>query len=184
MKNDQIDTVNIIFENENIGRKWMRRKFPNRANNIPFTVSIQRILKSFKMVRNVSSSMVTRKQFPLRPNTAITIHRSQGRTIQRGVVDLSRANLSGMHSVALSRFRNLSKKIIINLNERRISVDQKVVVEMERLRTTRQLVLQCQPINELPKPKLRTMYQNERSIRKNHWSVLAGSESTHVDSSK
>ena len=40
-----------------------------------------------------------------------------------------------------------------------------VVEEMERLRTKKQLTLVCRPIEDIPKPKLRIMFQNVRSLR-------------------
>ena len=97
---------------------------------------------------------VTRTQFPLRPNSAITRNRSQGRTIPKGVVDLLLAPNLGMHYVALSRFPNLSSISIVNLNEKKIKVQRFVQIEMKRLRTTKQLTLLCPPIDEIPKPKL------------------------------
>ena len=133
------------------------------------------------MRQKILSSIVTREQHPLRPNTAITVHRSQGRTIPKGVIDLTKATQAGMHYVALSRFPNLSKITLVELNERHIKVEPKVQVEMERLRTTRQLKLLCKPIEEIQKPKLRIIYQNVRSLRKHFQEIPNSNEFQSAD---
>ena len=119
-----------------------------KNNNIP----IPRITKGF--IVDEKFGKVTRTQFPLQPNSAITINRSQGRTIPKGVVDLDPALNPGMHCVALSRFPNLSKIAIIALNEKNVKVKGIVQTEMKRLRTTKQFTLLCPPIDDIPKPKL------------------------------
>ena len=129
----------------------------------------------------ITSSTVTRKQFPLRPNTAITIHSSQGRTIPQGVIDLSKASNSGMNYVALSRFPNLSNIRIINLEATKIKVEPLVVEEMVRLRTEKQLTLVCRPIEDIPKPKLRIMFQNVRSVRAHFEDVKSSKEFQSAD---
>ena len=181
-KYNKVETVNIRFHKQETGKNWMRNKYPTVKNSNPFIVSIPRIVKTFHMRKNMSSSQVTRKQMPIRPNTAITCHRGQGRTIQEGVIDLSQVKDAGMHYVALSRFPNLSKILILNLNEKSIKIDNKVVVEMQRLRSTKQLQLLCTPIEEIPKPKLRIMFQNVRSLRKHFQEIKHNKEfqSAHV----
>lgn len=55
----------------------------------------------------------TRIQFPIRLTYATTIHKSQGSTLDRGVVDLGPSEKSlGLSFVALSRFKNINDFII------------------------------------------------------------------------
>ena len=159
----------------------MNTKYPQTAKNNPTIVSIPRIVNTFRMRPKMSSSNVIWKQFPLRPNTAITIHRSQGRTIPQGTIDLSKATISGMHYVALSRFPNLSNIWIMNLESDKIKVDQGVVQEMKRLRIEKQLTLACRPIDNIPKPKLRIMFQNVRSLRKHFEDIISNKEFQSAD---
>jgi ATP-dependent exoDNAse (exonuclease V) alpha subunit len=49
---------------------------------------------------------VLRRQFPLRPAAAKTIHRCQGDTMNEAVVDLPSSKRKHMHYVALSRLRS------------------------------------------------------------------------------
>lgn len=91
-------------------------------------------------INRKSQVQILRKQFPLRPASAKTIHRCQGDTLNAAVVDFPRSTQEHMHYVGLSRVRNSSSLHIINLNEHKIRVSEKVVNEMNRLRTEANLV--------------------------------------------
>jgi len=55
-------------------------------------------------------------QIPLRLAWAITVHKSQGMTLDAARIDLSRAFVEGMGYVALSRVKNLSNLYLAGLN--------------------------------------------------------------------
>lgn len=68
-------------------------------------------------------------QVPLRLAWAITIHKSQGMTLDAAEVDLGDAFEPGMGYVALSRVRSLSGLKLMNLNEMALTVHPKVLVQ-------------------------------------------------------
>ena len=83
---------------------------------------------------------ILRHQFPLRPAGAKTIHRCQGDTLNEAVVDFPSSTMEHMHYVGLSRVRNISALHIVNLNENKIKVSEKVKNEMNRLRKDANLI--------------------------------------------
>ena len=94
---------------------------------------ILEITRQFKVSKR-NQCQILRRQYPLRPAAAKTIHRCQGDTLNEAVLDLPSSTREHMHYVALSRVKNSSTLHIINLNEQKICVSQKVQEEMSRLR--------------------------------------------------
>ena len=93
--------------------------------------------------------MYQRIQFPLRAAAAKTVHKTQGITEDEIVVDLTQykgtRKVPHIHYVAFSRVRKLENLYILNLNEAAIHLDERVTVEMQRLRTQAylQLIRHC-----------------------------------------
>lgn len=69
----------------------------------------------------------TIRQVPLRLAWAMTIHKSQGMTLDAAEIDLGDAFEPGMGYVALSRVRSLSGLKLINLNEMALKVHPKIL---------------------------------------------------------
>ncbi len=65
-------------------------------------------------------------QYPLRLAWAITVHKSQGMSLDSAEIDLSRAFESGMGYVALSRLRSLDGLFLTGLNDTALKVDEEV----------------------------------------------------------
>lgn len=63
-------------------------------------------------------------QIPLRLAWAITVHKSQGMTLDAAVIDLSKAFEKGQGYVALSRLRDLSGLKLKGLNQTALEVDE------------------------------------------------------------
>ena len=67
-------------------------------------------------------------QIPLRLAWAITVHKSQGMSLDAAEVDLSKAFEPGMGYVALSRLRTLDGLRLMGVNDKAFEVDQEVLV--------------------------------------------------------
>lgn len=74
-------------------------------------------------------------QIPLRLAWAITIHKSQGMTLDTAEIDLGDAFEPGMGYVALSRVRSLNGLKLMNLNEIALTVHPRVLSQDEILKT-------------------------------------------------
>ncbi len=66
-------------------------------------------------------------QYPLRLAWAITVHKSQGMSLDAAEVDLSQAFEKGMGYVALSRVRTLAGLSLMGMNKTALSVDPEVL---------------------------------------------------------
>ena len=70
-------------------------------------------------------------QFPLRLAWAITVHKSQGMSLDAMEVDLSKAFTKGMGYVALSRVRSLDGMKLLGFNDMSLEIDPEVL-EMDK----------------------------------------------------
>lgn len=74
-------------------------------------------------------------QLPLRLAWAITVHKSQGMSLDEAVVDLSRVFEFGQGYVALSRVRRLSGLYLLGWNDRTFQVHPDILTQDERFRS-------------------------------------------------
>jgi len=65
-------------------------------------------------------------QVPLRLAWAITVHKSQGMTLDRAEMDLSKSFVPGMGYVALSRVRDLSGIRLLGINQMALTVNPEI----------------------------------------------------------
>lgn len=65
-------------------------------------------------------------QYPLRLAWAITVHKSQGMSLDKAEIDLSRAFEAGMGYVALSRVRSLEGLFLAGINDMALKTDNEV----------------------------------------------------------
>lgn len=73
-------------------------------------------------------------QLPLRLAWAITVHKSQGMSLDAMEVDLSKSFVKGMGYVALSRVRSLSGMKLLGFNDMSLMVDPEVLEMDQRFR--------------------------------------------------
>ena len=140
-------TENAHLYKATINRNWTR---------------VLEVTRQFRV--NKKCQVQIRRQFLLRPAAAKTIHRCQGDTLNEAVVDFSTSTREHMHYAGLSRVRNSSALHIVNLNENKIKVSEKVKGEMSRLRTQASLVpLAVLRTDNSPQTKT-ILFQNVRSL--------------------
>ena len=72
-------------------------------------------------------------QIPLRHAWAITVHKSQGMSLDAAVIDLSRSFAYGMGYVALSRVRRLDGVHLVGLGENALAVDPQILAVDKKL---------------------------------------------------
>ncbi|MBI2611206.1 AAA family ATPase [Candidatus Gottesmanbacteria bacterium] len=65
-------------------------------------------------------------QIPLRLAWAITVHKSQGMTLDRAEIDLSKSFVEGMGYVALSRVKNLNGLRLLGINQMALRVNPEI----------------------------------------------------------
>jgi hypothetical protein len=75
-------------------------------------------------------------QHPLRLAWAITVHKSQGMTLDAAEIDLSKSFVEGMGYVALSRVRSLTGLKLLGLNDMALRVNPQISAIDEGLRRT------------------------------------------------
>ncbi len=78
--------------------------------------------------------LATLEQVPLRLAWALTVHKSQGMSLDTAEIDLSKAFTPGQGYVALSRLRNLGGLILTGLNDKALVMHPYVVELDSRLR--------------------------------------------------
>ena len=125
----------VLFPKNDIGKKQRKENKHLYITNIDKSwTPILEITRKFRISKKTLVHTL-RRQFPLRPAAAKTIHRSQGDTLDETVVDFPKYKKEHMHYVALSRVRNTSALHVLNSYENKIKVSEKVKKEMKRLRT-------------------------------------------------
>ena len=151
----------VLFQEEHIGKDY-RKEYSHLYNQSidGHWVQILEVTRQFRR----HQMQVLRRQFPLRPSAAKTIHRCQGDTLDEAVVDLPSSKREHMHYVALSRLRSMSGLHILNMNEKNIAVSKKVQEEMTRLRQKATLNSHIPFLYKDTSESFKILFQNVRSL--------------------
>ena len=89
---------------------------------------------------NACNSVHERQQIPLRLAWAITIHKSQGLTLEKALIDIGKKETTlGLSYVALSRVRNLSSLVIEPITFQRVLETRKKEMLHYRLNEEKRL---------------------------------------------
>lgn len=96
---------------------------------------------------NNEKLIALRRQFPLRLAYGITIHKSQGMSLDKLVVDCSRIFEKGQAYVALSRIKTLNGLYLRNFNPAKVMVDNTVVEFYKNLKIFDQKIELAENIN-------------------------------------
>ena len=122
----------VQFDDEDVGRKTRQENRRLYVRGIQATWTPIKAITSQFAVGRTKSAQVVRKQFPLRPAAAKTVHRSKGDTQSEIVVNLdTKRAIPHIHYVALSRVTSIDGLYVTDLCENKIAVDPKVKIEME-----------------------------------------------------
>ena len=157
----------VQFDHADVGEKTRHENRQHYVQGIEHTwTPIKPITTQFAVGRN-RTAQVVRKLFSLRPAAAKTIHRSQGDTEQKIVVDFNtRRAIPHIHYVGLSRVTTIEGLYITDLCEEKIAVNPHVKAEMECLRTERYLKLSVTPIYNHDQISFKLCFLNARSLHK------------------
>jgi len=108
-------------------------RFQKPGNGETYYVAVQR--EAFKMELPNGEVQVSRSQYPLILAWAMSIHKSQGQTLDFVKVDLARVFEKGQAYVALSRATSLSGLQVLGFNASKVMAHPKVIAWYKTLAT-------------------------------------------------
>ena len=121
-------SVFVHFEDPKVGARAIRKEIGGRP-----AVQIDPITVGYEY----QGHQLRRTQLPMIPAFAFTIHKSQGLTLEKAVVDLEGSLPPGMAYTALSRVRNLDDLVITHYDRFKFKPNLNVLAEVQRLSETR-----------------------------------------------
>ena len=124
-----------------------------KFDSIEEMVEVKRVTATYHLGQAIE---VKREQFPLALAYAMTIHKSQGLSLDSVVCDLKTAIFAcGMSYVVLSRVRKLSGLYMFGFDASSVKCDRLAVIEYNRLRATIGLPLfEVPPVEVVEKKKV------------------------------
>jgi hypothetical protein len=118
-------------------------------------------LEDWSLENDSGKVTATVSQVPLRLAWAITIHKSQGMTLDAAEIDLSKTFETGQGYVALSRIKNIEGLRLMGLNTMALRVDPLILHIDERIKMASQKSVNT--IESLSKDELEKMFESHIS---------------------
>ena len=170
-KGESIEEVRVVlvrFDSDRVGREAKAKSLFKRIDADAVPISKAEVAFKTSTSDHRKSVSIIRKQFPLILSWAVTIHKVQGMTMDRIVVDMSKSKgkfMKGQAYVAFSRVRTYDGLHLINYDRDQIKVCGKVKKEMERLRRDRRLpLLDDGMIWSMPKESVCILHLNVQGL--------------------
>jgi ATP-dependent exoDNAse (exonuclease V) alpha subunit len=107
-------------------------------------IKVQEYTWKYTLNREVIAEI---SQLPLRLAWAITIHKSQGMSLDEADIDLSRSFAYGMGYVALSRLKSYQGLYLRGLNSRSLQLDKRIYEFDDKLRRASDLLVPSRLVN-------------------------------------
>lgn len=104
-------------------------RFSNSGNPVVLTTDGAEITASdhtWRLFHDRGFEIASVTQKPLRLAWAVTVHKSQGLSLDSAIIDLSQAFTPGMGYVALSRVRSLEGLYLVGMNEQALMMNQQI----------------------------------------------------------
>ena len=134
LKNDRnvVHTVLVKFDDIKVGK--IAKRSSKYKQNYPGCVPVQRHKGQYQKL-NKKGAQINRTQFPLTLAWAVTIHKCQGLTLEKVVVDMKGAKRfnNGQAYVAFSRVKSMHGLHILNFDESGIKTHSAVTDAMAEL---------------------------------------------------
>ncbi|XP_076461676.1 uncharacterized protein LOC143294132 [Babylonia areolata] len=162
---EHVSVLWVEFDDEGVGKKTREQNKQLYTQNIStkWTPVFQSV-KQFRVGKRQNVA-VLRRQFPLTACSAITIHKSQGSTLENVAVSFQGAVHHHLVYVALSRARTMAGLHLLDFDPKKIRVSPKVKQEMERLR--QEPVVPClTDLQQFSTTGFVIVFHNSRSLHK------------------
>ena len=157
------------FDSDRVGREARAKSLYKRIDAGAVPISKTEISFKNNTCHERKTISVIRKQFPLILSWAVTIHKVQGMTMDKIVVDMRKSKgafTKGQAYVALSRVRTYDGLYLINYDCSQIRISCKVKKEMDRLRRERKLpILDTPMVWCMPKETVCILHLNVQGLR-------------------
>lgn len=104
-------------------------RFSNAGNPVVQTVDGAEVAVqqyTWRVYNDYGRELASVTQYPLRLAWAVTVHKSQGLSLDAAIIDLTKAFTPGMGYVALSRVRSLEGLYLVGMNDQALELDQEI----------------------------------------------------------